>query len=168
MPPASVTFTVQWVPPCLTPTQLWTVRRSIRMIPGTPETQDTGCCLSASSVETGAFCLGLHFLEEEGYTGCSGRPGCHIRTPITGPSQQSPFLGETGSACQAVCRVSTSCHSEASAKLTSPQWGAPGPWPPSPWAGPFSFSLSQLRLQPLGGDPTGCLSGLPGARDLSV
>jgi hypothetical protein len=97
------------------------------------------------------------------YWGCSQRPGCHIPISVTGPSQQSPFLGESGSACQAVCRVSTSCHSEAAAKLRSPQRGAPGAWPPFPWAGPFSFLLSQLRLQPLGGDPTGGLSGLPGA-----
>lgn len=54
-----------------------------------------------------------------------------------GPSHQSPFLGETGSACQAVCKVSTSRHSEASAKLRSPQWGVLRAWP-------FSFTLSQL------------------------
>lgn len=35
------------------------------MIPGTAETRDAGCCLSASSIETGAFCLALQILEEE-------------------------------------------------------------------------------------------------------
>lgn len=97
------------------------------------------------------------------YRGCSQKAWLSQSYSRHRPLPAEPFLGKTGSACQAVCRVSTSCHSEAAAKLRSPQRGAPRAWPPFSWAGPFSFLLSQFRLQPLGGDPTGGLSGLPGA-----
>lgn len=164
MPPASVTLTVQWVPPCLPPSRLRRVTCSMSMTPDTTEPLRmllAGCqhllwrLVPSASLSTSwkRRACGLH------QAWLSHSYSCHR------PSQQSPFLGETGSAWQAVCQPHIT---QASAKLMSPSGGRPGPGLLSPGPGLSPSPLSQLRLQPLGGDPAGCLSGLPGARDLSV
>lgn len=52
----------------------------------------------------------VNLLEEEVTRSRSPRTGCHIGASQATPTPQSHFLGETGSPCQALCEMSTSCH----------------------------------------------------------
>jgi hypothetical protein len=101
----SVSLTVQWA----------TLRCSCEgrrlaacEVPGV-HPQNTGSCPHKPSVWGPPCLLPSSPLGGGGHMGWSPRTSCHVASHATPPPTRSPSC-ERNRACQAVCRVSTSCH----------------------------------------------------------
>lgn len=110
----------------------------------------------------------IKHVEKEGTLGWSPGPGCHACLfHATPPPPRPPFLRETGSPWQAVQKMSTSSHGEASAdtdETPGRRCGQGAAWGLAslPLGLPF-LGLLVTALAPFpGGHPKGCLG--PGSR----